>query len=295
MYYDAHTHLNSDEIYPQRQAHLKAFIDVWGQWLVTVGTNKERNRRACDIAQTRSDIQGSTYSENLTAANFQLKVTIGYHPWEISYWHISSQEDVIQAEAELRSLLETPASRQHIVAIGECGTDLHYIISPEQHILQQELFAMQCRLAMHYWLPVVVHTRDDFRGTREIVQQFPELRFYFHCRSYSASEVETVCSWIADYFFGFCGNTTYPKATQIRESLSYLIQVHQSQGAIPPCILLETDAPYLTPQPRRGQPNTPQYISGLYAYLSEYLSVTPAELQQKIQHNFLSCYNLDIM
>lgn len=288
MYYDAHTHLNSDEIFPLRQEHLERFISTWGKWLVTVGTNKLRNHRAIEIAGQWTGIAGTCTDSAHT--DFILKTTAGYHPWEVSYWHISSQHDILQAQEDLRALLDTPLSRAAIVAIGECGTDLHYTTTPQQHLMQQDLFAMQCRLAQEYSLPVVVHTRDDFEWTRDIVKQFPDVRFYFHCRSYTPHEAERICAAIPDHFFGFCGNTTYPKATQIRDSLAYLVS--QSTSVLPDCILLETDAPYLAPQPQRGQQNAPEYISWLYSYLSEFLSVTPQTLQTGIEQNFLRCYSL---
>ena len=283
MLYDAHTHLNSNELYPDWKTHVLAFIEAWWHWLVTIWVDSERNERALKIAH-------SWQSEQYTAGDipFLLKTALWYHPSEASLGHITYSQDILDRMEILEQ--QIIQNRPFIVALGECGTDLHYPTTPTQHRLQQELFAAQCLLAKKHHLPVVVHSRDDFAGSWDVVQQFPDVRFYFHCRWYTPVEIELLLSHPTDIFVGFCGNLTYPKAQQLRDSLDALFA--HSWKNIPKQLLLETDAPYLIPQQRRWQQNAPKYVGALYAYVAEYLWVTLSSLGETIEKNFLSCYQI---
>lgn len=285
MYYDAHTHLNSQELYPDWKTHVQDFIAVGGKWLVTIGVWAERNQRNIAIA---SQWERGWASSSSSVRAFVLKCAIGYHPSEVSMDVIRDTSDIAAAVAQLKEQLAV--SREHIVGIGECWTDLHYATTPAQHLLQQELFAQQCALAQAHDLPVIVHSRDDFAGTWEIIQQFSAVRFYIHCRWYTTEQIRTVYSVRPDIFVWFCGNLTYPKAQELRDSLKELVVL--TWQSLPACLLLETDAPYLAPQERRGKQNKPSYLPSLYGHVAQQLGCELHELQETIQNNFKRCYSL---
>ena len=72
--------------------------------------------------------------------------------------------------------------REHIVGIGECGIDLHYENKDTSLVLQQEVFEQHCDLAQELDLPVVIHSRDGFPETFDVLKKYPDLTIYFHCR-----------------------------------------------------------------------------------------------------------------
>jgi Tat protein secretion system quality control protein TatD with DNase activity len=115
MYTDAHTHLNSDRLYPDRQDHLIHFYQVGGRVLICIGTHDERNHRA---------IQISTDSSTLNLDSLVVKATVGIHPWEVCSWKIRSIEEIDNEISLLTKLLDSYP--QQIVAIGECWIDAHY-------------------------------------------------------------------------------------------------------------------------------------------------------------------------
>lgn len=131
------------------------------------------------------------------------------------------------------------ANKQYVVAIGETGIDVHYAHGPETLDVQKKLFVEHCTMARELKLPLVVHSRDAFDETFEILKGYADLTIYFHCRGYGPTEFRMLNAEFKNLFIGFCGNVTYKKADNLRETLK-LVPLDQ--------LLLETDAPYLAPQ-----------------------------------------------
>jgi len=248
--YDSHTHLNSDQLYPDREQHLADFVDIWGQWLVNIWVNNEWNLRALLISKN-----------NIT--DCFVWVALWLHPGEISFSHtIKNSQNIQDQIIQLRTLIQKHKDSKHIVAIWECGIDAHYDRDDDIQALQIELFQEQCELARELRLPIVIHSRDDFALTLDVLQKYIDLKIYFHCRWYTPEDVMLAVQTLPHLWIWFCGNTTYPKATPLRESFAKAIQLWVN-------ILLETDAPYLSPQAVRWQSNTPSYIHFLYDWAIE--------------------------
>jgi len=241
-----------------------------------VGTDTEWNQRAVQIAtEAGEDMQNKV----------RVHASIGIHPGEVSFGNITSSTEIDKQIAILTDLLLK--HREWIVAIGECGIDAHYSGYEIHKTLQQELFRHQCALAQKYTLPLIIHSREQFTDTLEVLQEFPQLALYFHCRGYTAREIQQVLSLPNKVWVGFCGNITYPKASDIQESLVSLRE-HS-----PESLLLETDAPYLTPQTNRGETNTPTNIIHIYSYVSEILDIPMEDLQKTIAQNNQALYQRD--
>lgn len=100
--------------------------------------------------------------------------------------------------------------------------------------------------------------------------------FYFHCRSYSPADVEILLNVFPDTMIGICGNVTYKNAHTIRDSLDVIPLTN---------LVLETDAPYLSPVPYRGQQNEPSLIPALYAFVAEQKKISPDELVEQMKLN----------
>ena len=152
---------------------------------------------------------------------------------------------------------------EEIIAIGECGIDLYGNDNPPlAH--QQTLFRLQAELAKKLNLPLIIHSRDGFEETLEVLEEFSDLKIYFHCRGYGPEEIKKAEGLFPQVWFGFTNAIAYPSAKKTRECLLAAKKEH---------ILLETDAPFLPPQEFRGQTNYPEYISYVYEKCAEILNL----------------------
>jgi TatD DNase family protein len=174
---------------------------------------------------------------------------------------------------ELRELLGHPRA----VAVGETGLDYHHRFATPAE--QRRLFDAQLALADELGSPVVIHSRDaeadtaaalaDFRGT-----------VVLHCFS-SPALLEPALE--RGYFVSFAGNATYPKAHELRHAAA---QVPDDR------LLVETDSPYLAPQPLRGRPNEPANVVHTVAALAEVRGVEAAELGARLDANAAAAFSL---
>ncbi len=267
---DAHTHLTMDVFRDKRMEILSDFVSMGWTWLVSIWMDTVANNRVLQLCNNAEEADIPCI----------VKSTIGRHPYEVVNGTIKENNFMLSIQA-LDLLLQN--HENHIVAIGECGVDLHYDNGKETLLAQQQLFALQCQLALQRWLPVVIHSRDAFEETCIVLQDFPGLDIYFHCRWYWPEQVEKVQEWFPGSYIWYCGNVTYKNATQLRDSLKITPQ---------DSLLLETDAPYLAPQAVRWQTNSPLYISHLYDFVAEELDKDKTSLINEVTKNFLWFYHL---
>lgn len=278
MFIDSHTHLNISPLREARQKHLEDFIQIWGNWISIIATNFEDNQKAVEIA---------TQARNIYP-NLHIWATMGIHPSETE--SLASTPELLQSTQEkLEDILSE--FKEFIIWIGEIGTDMHREEYRPFSSSQKLLFKAQCELAVKYNLPIIIHSRTDFAGTFEVLQSLEVLprNVYFHCWGYQPSELEILKDWLdnksttTQLFIGFCGNISYPKAQELRDSYQYCLD-HDIKT------LIETDAPFLAPQAIRGQINSPTNIVHTYAYISEYFSIPLKKLQESIYNNFMELY-----
>jgi len=162
--------------------------------------------------------------------------------------------------------LEDLLGRPSVVAVGECGLDYHYDHSPRD--VQADVFLRQVELANRHHLPLVVHSREAWDDTFDLLDRagVPE-RTVFHCFTGGPDEARAALERGA--FVSFSGIVTFPSAEDLREA-----------ARITPTdrILVETDSPYLAPVPLRGKPNQPANVAIVGEYLADLLSVPADEL-----------------
>lgn len=176
-------------------------------------------------------------------------------------------------DKDIRSLKDLVGGGK-VKAIGEIGLDFYHNYGS---ILQQEkLFREQIEIAIEFNLPIIVHSRDAFKDTYRILSSY---RFnnplILHCFSYSEEEANAFVE--KGFYISFSGNLTYPNAIGIQRA-AMSVPVDR--------VLFETDSPYLTPVPERGQRNNPLNVKLVYKFFSKLRGVGIEELQNNVVKNF---------
>ena len=183
-------------------------------------------------------------------------------------------EDVLDAYRQL--VQENPK----VKAIGEIGLDYHYEDVPwQQQIL---CFRAQMALARELDLPVIVHEREAHEDALEILAEFPQVTGVFHCYSGSAEMAKLLVS--KGWYIGFTGVITFKNARKLVET-ALSIPLDR--------MVIETDCPYMAPEPFRGRRNDPGYLYRMAERLAELRGVTPEEMQNTTLENGKRLYRLN--
>ena len=205
-----------------------------------------------------------------------VKTAIWWHPCDIP----QNESDFLPLLDDLEKLYEE--NKEHIVAIGECGIDLHFPENPTIKV-QQNALKLQAELARKLNLPLMIHSRDGFHETIEVLKDFPDLKIYFHARGYGKGELDGCEKTFPKLRIGCTNVIEYPSAEKIREA------VKNTRTAK---ILTETDAPFLPPQTMRGQQNEPAYVTYVYEKLCEIMEIDQENLEKIVEENTKELYNL---
>ncbi len=271
FFVDAHTHLNSEKLFDSWIEKLDSFISLWWKKLINVWADDFYNEKTLLISHK--------VWKNILYKNVSILSSIWYHPYEVVVWHIN-EKNIHKKMSDLFFLYEK--NKDIVVAIWECWLDYHYDWNINKE-LQKKMFFLQCEVAEKVWLPLIIHSRDSFDDTFDIVKKFKNLKIYFHCWWYGVEEIEFLKKQFSDFFVGFTWNITYKKSFLIRDSLSSLWLDN---------VLLETDAPYLSPQNLRWKVNEPKNIEYIYNFVADYLNIDIDFLKKTIYKNFNRFYNL---
>ena len=191
-----------------------------------------------------------------------LYAAVGWQPQELKESYYDGALDVI------RQL----AAHPKVVAIGEIGLDYYWDTSYNE--FQQEILREQFRLAEELDLPVIFHDREAHGDSLAIVREFPNVRGVFHCYSGSAEMAKVLLD--LGWYLGFDGPVTYKNAKKHREVLEICPMDR---------ILIETDSPYLSPEPKRGTRNHSGNLELINAKLAEIKGVSPEEMARITMEN----------
>jgi len=235
---DTHTHLDDDKFSSDLNAVLARAQESGVSQMVCVGSNFTSSRKAVGLAEEYE----------------QIYAAVGVHPHDA--------KDVVPRTWDgLRLLCES----SKVVAWGEIGLDYHYNFSPPE--IQVSVFRKQLEIAGELNLPVIIHDREAHHEVLAILKEFPGLAVVFHCFS-GDQRVADICLE-RGYYFGIGGTLTYPKNNELREVVSKVPLER---------IFLETDCPYLAPQPWRGQRNEPSYLTAVVEEISKIKGVALEEV-----------------
>ncbi len=215
MYYDTHAHYDDERFDEDRDAVLLSLPENGIELVNNIGTD-EQTSLACVALAEKYDF---------------CYAAVGFHPHEASSMDETSLE-------RIAGLLKHPKVR----AIGEIGLDYYYDYSPRD--IQKACLRAQLALAADTACRVVIHDRDAHGDCLDILSEFPQVTGVFHCFSGSAEMAEILVK--RGWYLSFTGSVTFKKARKILEAVAVVPQDR---------IMLETDSPYLAPEPMRGRRN----------------------------------------
>ncbi len=204
-------------------------------------------------------------------AEHDLLTAVGCHPHDAKIFDAKGGEE----------LLKELASRNSVLAIGEIGLDYHYnLSSPEQ---QQEVFRRQIRLARELGLPVIVHHRDAEADLARILEEesVSEVRGILH--SYTASLATAEAAIAHGFLISFSGIVTFKNAHALQE-VSRALPLDK--------ILVETDCPYLAPEPHRGKRNEPVFVKETAGFLARLRGISEDDVEAATDGNFREFFGL---
>lgn len=253
LIFDTHAHYDDEQFDADREELLRA-LEAGGVGLVVnASVTVENSRRVLALAERYPFLYAA----------------VGIHP-ENCHDYTPSDLDAI------RSL----AAHEKTAAIGEIGLDYHWEENPPR-ALQQEVFRAQMALAEELELPVIVHDRDAHADSLAVISEFPKVRGVCHCFSGSAEMAKELLK--RGWYLGFDGPLTYKNARKTVEA-----------AAVTPLdrILVETDAPYLSPVPKRGERNDSRNLSFVLSKLAEIKGIPTSELVRITEENGKRFFNL---
>ena len=255
MLFDTHAHLN-DHAFREDQAELLKHLPEAGLGLVM--------NAGCSLESSREGIE-------LANAYDYIYCAVGSHPDSAD----EVSDEVLQAYRELCKL------NNKIKAIGEIGLDYHYEDIPRE--IQQRAFRAQMALAQELHLPVIVHERDAHEDGMAIIREFPDVKGVFHCYSGSAPMAQQLVEM--GWYIGFTGVLTFKNA---RKAIEVARSIPLER------IVLETDCPYMAPEPFRGKRNHPGYLYRMAQALADIRNTGEEEIRRITMENGKRLYRIDV-
>lgn len=254
-YFDSHAHLNSERFKKDAlEVRERAFAN---------GVAGMMNV-AYDLESSALAIEQSEVFKNTWAA-------VGMHPHD-------AKDYTDEAEEKFRQW----AAHEKVVALGEMGLDYYYDHSPRD--VQREVFIRQMALAKEVDLPIIIHDRDAHGECLELIQTHGKgLRGIFHCFSGSKEFAMEVLR--LGFYVSFAGPVTYKNAHNLKEAAK-VVPLDR--------ILIETDCPYLTPEPFRGKRNEPMYVKQVAEEIARLRGISVEEIAQKTTENACTLFGVSV-
>lgn len=252
MIFETHAHYD-DPAFDRDRDRLLALLKNEGiAPIVNIGASIETTKSTVELAHRYDHVYAA----------------IGVHP--------SDCGDLTENDIEW---LKDLSSDEKVVAIGEIGLDYHYD-EPDREI-QKKWFTRQLELAGDISLPIVVHSRDAAQDTFDIIKDFRGLRGVIHCFSYSAELAREYVKM--GYYIGVGGVVTFKNGRKL----------HEVVKEIPlESIVVETDAPYLSPEPYRGRRNSSAFIPYIIERIADLKNVSYETVERVVYENAVDLYKV---
>lgn len=254
MIFETHAHYDDESFNDDREALIRSLPEKGIGRIINVGASIETTKTTLELAAKYDYIYAA----------------VGVHPSDIS-----------GLNEETFAWLKEQASLPKTVAIGEIGLDYYW--DKEGHDLQKYWFIRQLELAGEKKLPVMIHSREAAADTMEIMKKYgKDLNGVIHCYSYSPEMAQEYVKM--GYFIGVGGVVTFKNAKKLKETVK----------EIPlESIVLETDCPYLAPEPFRGKRNCSLYISYVAEKIAELKGISAEEVIRQTEENAKQLYQIN--
>jgi len=254
MLFDTHAHYDDEYFDNDRDAVLAEAYDKGVKYILSASSDIESCRKNISLSQKFDFVYAS----------------VGIHPHNVA----GLRDDVI---AELRGLAEC----RRVVAVGEIGLDYYYDNAPREE--QKSWFAKQLSFAAEIKKPVIIHDRDAHKDTLDIVkaENARDIGGVFHCFSGSVEMAKEVLN--NNFYISVGGVVTFKNARRTREVVEYVPMDR---------LLLETDSPYLTPEPWRGKRNDSRYLYLIAEKVAEIKGRPVEEIEEITTENAKNLFNI---
>ena len=249
---DSHAHLTSDDFNEDRSFLIKDLSNFAVNCVIIP---------ACDLKDSKDVLNLWKKYENLFAQ-------VGFHPQNIDSFKDGDIEK-----------LENLAKDPKVLAIGEIGLDYYW--QDDNKAEQKEIFIKQLDLARKLKLPVVIHSRDSIDDCLEILKDYPDLKVQIHCFAYSYIHLMECMK--RGYYISIGGVVTYKNAENEKNAA---INVDLDK------LMLETDSPYLSPEPYRGMRNDPRKIVEVAREIANLRGIKLSKLAKRTSKNAMEFFNI---
>lgn len=247
--FETHAHYEDVKFDSDREELLASLPKQNIEYVINVGSNLETTNKSIELAKQYDYIYAA----------------IGVHP-----------SDVEELDESSYDVLEKAAKFEKTVAIGEIGLDYYWDKEPAVQAKQREWFKRQMLLAKEHNLPVIIHSRDAAEDTMRVMKEIKaeEIPGVIHCYSYSVEMAKEFVKM--GYYIGIGGVLTFKNAKKLKE-VAAEIPLER--------ILLETDCPYMAPEPHRGERNSSLYLPYVVEKLAEIRNISKEEIISTTNQN----------
>ena len=250
---DTHCHLDFDEYDGRRDKIIKAALDAGVHTMVNIGADMESTERSVKLAEKYDAVYA----------------TVGIHPHDAKTFNKKIADRLVKL-----------TEHKKVMAVGEIGLDFYRDLSPRD--IQRDVFRQQLDIAVQTNLPVVIHTRESFKDTLEIVQEYAHKLpgGIFHCFPGTVNDAYEVID--LGFHISVGGVITFPKAKMAEVAAKVPLEY----------VLLETDSPYLTPVPYRGKTNQPAYVKYVCEKIADLRGMAFSEVEKITDRSAQKLYRL---
>ena len=253
MVFDTHAHYDSGAFNADRLELLSSMPEQGVSLILNPGCELDSSKTAVSLAQRFPFVYAA----------------VGVHPSDCAGWQESWLE-------ELRAL----AAHPRVKAIGEIGLDYYWKDNPPREF-QQMVFRRQLELARELDLPVIVHDREAHGDSMAVVREYPDVRGVFHCYSGSLEDAKVLVK--LGWMLSFTGVVTYKNARRALEIIGWLPMES---------IMIETDSPYLTPEPFRGKRNDSGKVHLVAEKIAQVKGLAPDDVARITLENGKRFFNI---
>ena len=261
-FFDSHCHLDDERFDEDRQKLIEDIKKANITKLISAGYSIEGSKKGIELSKKYDDIY----------------TTCGISPNDIP----QSEEELWKDIETIRDFVKENIKDNKIVAIGEIGLDYYWEKDLQRRELQKQAFIKQIEMANTFHLPIVIHTREAVMDTIEILKKNSvDKKGVFHCCPFNRELVKEALK--LGYYISFAGPVTFKNAKNANE----IIEMVPNEK-----ILIETDSPYLAPEPVRGTRNDPRNVTYIAQKIADVKNKTIEEMAKITYLNALRIFNI---